>query len=233
MKTLLALPLLLSAFLVSCNTQAPPTAFLGDKVKLSKDGQLPFQRSFQDPKANFAKYQKVYIAPTNTEFTELNGLAMSGRNLMARKEDDIRTNGAYFQSRFREAFANSKTRKWQVVDQPSRDATTLIVEPALVQIGASKPIIGLAGAVVPGTGLINRPHAAMELRLKDARTGRIIAAAADRETPPISPYDFSKLQFYRPAQNIMKEWAVQTVRWVNRSGNEQVGDTFFFQPVSF
>lgn len=219
---LLALPAL---SLVSCVTPAPPSGFVAEKHLGVRDKSTPFQRSWVKPRTDFAKYRKVYVSPTDTTRTRVTNTFLNERRAFIKSyKDDVSKNAPYLTKSFQNAFAESKERSWEVTDRPTRSRHALLVEPALVEIGPARPVLEAGGYFVPGASILNRPMVALETRIKDARTGEVLATLADRETPPFAAVEIAKLQFYKAQRNIFRKWGKQTVRWIERADDEPIRD---------
>lgn len=142
--------------------------------------------------------------------------------------------GVNFQKNFSNAFEQSKKRNWVVVDQFTKDRRTLKVETALVQMTPSRVELEAAGYVVPGVSLLNTVAVASEVKISDARTGDLLAVFADRQKSPFALIDLSKFSYYKADRNIIRDWARQTERWIERGGSgAQIYESLPFLPVAW
>jgi hypothetical protein len=86
--------------------------------------------------------------------------------------------------------------------------------------------LALAWEAVPGTaaGAINQRRAAFEGRLRDLRTGEVVATSADRAMQDVGSLDRTRLTWYGLAKGIRDRWAEQFVQIANREPAEVVTD---------
>lgn len=236
-KTILKIiPVLLGTSLfVSCTAPAPPTPFVAGVPTMSRDKSTSFQRSWMKPGVSFENYRQVYIAPTNTDFTKVELAAFNSRRLFnGGYQNDVAQEGVVFQLQFSKAFERSKKRSWIVVDQPSKDRRTLKVETALVQMTPSRIELEAAGYVVTGVSLLNTVAVASEVKISDSHTGELLAVFADRQKSPFAAIDISKFTYYKADRNVIRDWAKQTVQWIERRGpEEQIYEALPFLPVAW
>ncbi len=202
--------------LISCTTQAPPSGFLSQQEPTERDRKTNFQRSWKNPKTDFSKYRTVYVAPTNVEFVKIRNTKLNERNLFKKPyQKDVHENALFLQKTFQTAFSKSKKRPWHVLERADKRRHALIVESALVELSPSRPTLELVSTVVRGASVLNNPTTAIEVRVKDAHSGKILASFADRKIPPIAVLDLAKIRFYKAQRNVMTRWGLQTVRWLN------------------
>ena len=104
----------------------------------------------------------------------------------------------------------------------------LRMELALIEINPSQPALHAAGWLVPGggtaAGVVNQRRAAFEGRLRDVKTGEVVATFADRDMQDAGPLDLTRLTWFGPAKGIMDRWAKQFVQIANRKPGEMVTD---------
>ena len=109
----------------------------------------------------------------------------------------------------------------------------LRLELALIEIDPSQSVLhALSWAGPPGTGTeagaINLRRAAFEGRLRDLKTGEVMATFADRDMQDAGPLDLTRLTWYGPAKGIMDRWAEQFVQIANAKPGEMVTDPTAF-----
>jgi hypothetical protein len=66
---------------------------------------------------------------------------------------------------------------------------------------------------------------AFEAMIKDAKTGEVLAMAADREQGKAAPINLRALTWYKEAEGVIEEWAGQFVQIANRRPGEIVKDS--------
>ncbi len=231
---LFILPLFSCLFLISCVGPAVPTGFLKAHEPTERDHTTLFQRSWKKTDADFSKYRKVYIAPVDTTYTKIKNTRYNERNLFKRPlTDDVKKNAVFMENSLKKAFTHSKKREWDLISQPKRLRDALIVEAALVEIAPSRPSLEAVSTVVRGAGVLNNPVTAIEMRVTDARSGKILASFADRDMPPIAILDLAKIRFYKAQQNVMNRWAKQTVRWLNGNEPNPALESIPFRPITW
>jgi len=59
-----------------------------------------------------------------------------------------------------------------------------------------------------------------EARLRDLKTGEVVATFADRDMQDMEPLDLTRLTWFGPAKSIMDRWAEQFVQIANRKPDE-------------
>jgi len=210
--------------LSSCTFPAKPTGFLKEPPTMTKDESTSYQRSWRDSSADLSKYRKVYLAPVALHGAKLSNMLLNSRNLTGRQQSDLQMNSEMLRAEFTKAFSKSQ-RGWEILDQPKKVSGAIGIELNVVEVATSRPEVELAGSFVAGGTLLNRPFMAIEGRIVDLKSGRVLAQFADREKPPFSALSISKLQYYKGHRNLMRDWAGQTVKWIERTNpKEKVWD---------
>ena len=219
--------------LVSCTFPAKPTGFLKEPPKMTKDKSTSYQRSWTNPSAGLSNYRKVYLAPVALHKARLRNMALNSRNLTGRQKTDLKMLSRLLRSEFTAAFSESPNG-WRVLDQPSKEAGAIGIELNVVEVAASRPVVELIGKLIPGGGVLNRPSMAIEGRVIEMKSGKVLAKFADREKPPTSPLSISQFQYYKVHRNLMRDWAGQTVKWIERTNpKEKVWDVLPFTLIDF
>ncbi len=184
-------------------------------------GDLPFEMAWIKPGVNWAKYRKVYVGPVETKYLlQSDEWQELGRNGDIQK--DIRKLAQYTRGVFQQAFLTDPQRRYQISYslQPSPDL--LRVEMALTELTPNKiflkaagyvPLYGLAAKAVNQT---NRSYVSMEMRLKDGRTGEVIAKLADKKSEPFTFVNVDQMSLYGFAEDRIQQWSVKLVEMLNR-----------------
>ncbi|MDA7887807.1 DUF3313 domain-containing protein [Akkermansiaceae bacterium] len=192
--------------------------------KMAKDESTSYQRSWIDSGAKLSSYRKVFVAPVALHNAKLKNMLLNSRNLTGRQKTDLQMNSQVLRGEFEKAFTQSK-KQWEILPGKVKESGAIGVELNVVEVAASRPVVELAGNFVFGGTLLNRPSMAIEGRIVDLKSGKVLAKFADREKPPISALSTSKLQYYKSHKNLMRDWARQTVKWIERTNpNEKVWD---------
>ena len=117
--------------------------------------------------------------------------------------------------------------------QPSLD--TLKVEMALTELTPNKVLLKAAG-YVPLYGLVakavnqtNPSYVSIEIRLKDARTGEVLAKFADRENEPFSIVNLDDFIWYGFAEKRVDQWSVKLVETMDRKPGTVVSKSSNFE----
>lgn len=223
--------LLLLAVLALAGCKAAPGRSAGfvDDARMTKPGDLPFQKAWVDPAVDWQRYRKIQVAPVDT--THLLGMEWAKQ---VDKKEKVREDAArialYAQETFRRAFREEAEHRFEVVDLA--DAETVVLEFALVEIIPSKiglntlcyaPFVGTAVRIF--RGMKHRSTVAFEARVRDGATGAVIAQFADREAEKAALINVKDVTWYGHAESIVAEWARQFTRVFNRKPGEAVKDS--------
>lgn len=213
---------------------APTTSFVAAEP-MYHDPALPFQRVWRRPDLNWDKYRKLYVAPVDTNHM----LRMTEWQEGVRRaeiESDVRNLAVYTQNALKKAFREDPKRRLRVLETTDAAADTLSLEVALIEVVPSKVVLNMLQHVPWGVGLGisavrgiagDKSTVAIEARLRDASSGLILAAMADREAQVIAPGNLRGLTWYGHAHQIINNWADQFVKVVNRdrAAGQVVDDT--------
>ena len=215
---------------------APDVGFIRHPERQTKRADLPFQKVWIKPGFDKRDYRELVIAPVNTRYMlEMDWLhKMSSASWFSDVKADIEELGRYFHHQVEKAFKEDPNHRFRVVDGPvNHKGQTLRLELALIEIDPSTPVLhalSWAGPIGTGSaaGVVNQRRAAFEGRLRDLKTGEVVATFADRDTADIGPLDLTRLTWYGPAKGIMDRWARQFVQIANRRPGQVVTDPTAF-----
>lgn len=215
---------------VSCQStrrllKAKPAAqcvFLKEEPGLVMDPEPskgPFNHTWRTADAallgkNAAKTE-IFVAPVNLKFLKPTGktFARVEENRFGRPRP-VAEVAAYLRKSFGDAFTAPGAR-YHPVQRPGK--RSLVLETALTEFTPTSPrgniaktvasfmvgpISAVAGPWVKGT-------IAMEARLKDPQTGRVLYQFADRESDPMTIYSVKNYQTAAFAELIISQWAQQ------------------------
>ncbi|MGN0833195.1 MAG: DUF3313 family protein [Kiritimatiellia bacterium] len=197
---------------------APLSGFLPNhRLLVRQPDSFPFHYFYLQK--NLPAYANIYIAPVDVRhLRESDGWAGFDRMLSGRLEGDIEELSRFMRQAYRQAFQQARVRpKLRVVNR--RDLPrTLILEAALVALVPSKAelnALGLAGSfVIPGIGLVtsfmSSGSVTVECRIRDGRTGRILAMYANTETDPKALLSISGYTWLTTARINIKTMAAHT-----------------------
>lgn len=215
---------------------APDAGFIQNPGQQSKRPDLPFQKVWIKPGFEMNAYRELVVAPVNTQYMmKMDWLhGMSSANWVGDIQKDIQELALYFHDQVVKDFKEDPKQRFLIIERPDQHRQpALRLELALIEIDPSQPVLhALSWAGPPGTGtaagMINQRKAAFEGRLRDMKTGEVVATFADRDTQDVGPLDLTRLTWYGPAKGIMDQWAKQFVQIANKKPGEMVTD-----PVAF
>ena len=212
---------------------ASPAGFIPDK-ELEHSSDLPFQKAWRKKDLDWRRYTEIYVAPWNTEYLrQMNWWEKLERG--EKVKEDAKELAGYARGVFEEAFRKDKKHRFNVVEQPGPN--TLIAEFALTEVIPNKIVLDALGyaagpvAGAAGTAAANVQTAAthstvaFEARMKDGTTNEVVAMFADREAEKFSLVNVKDLTWYGHAKSILREWADQFVRILNKQPGEIVKDS--------
>ena len=99
---------------------------------------------------------------------------------------------------------------------------TVILEMALVELVPTKVWLNTVTVGLTTGTPVNRGTVAIEGRIRDGASGKVIATFADREVSKASIVNRADLTWYFHAHRIIDEWAAQLVALVNARESEIV-----------
>ncbi|MGA1980232.1 MAG: DUF3313 family protein [Sedimentisphaerales bacterium] len=244
-KTLVTKICLLAGLtLAGCKAgEAPNSGFNPNPELMSKDANVPFQRTYWNNKFDPNAYHEIFIAPVNTDYLAA-GSSWESFNLAnfdkERFKKDIAALADYTQKSFTKAFREDPNHLYKVVDVPGPN--TLLLELALVQVVPSGAVFGVVGCVsgIPAAvGMaagaasksqdVGKGVVAIEGHFRDGRTGEIIGMFADCEHPKSAILDLKAIDWWAPAKAIIDEWSQQLVAVANRPPGTAVKDSPAFE----
>jgi hypothetical protein len=222
--------------MAGCKTDEAKSAGFVDKLDMSKDPSIPFQRSWKKPDFDLSKFTKLYVAPVNTDYM----LKMTEWDKGVRKEDfekDVAELAVYTRDEVKKAFREDPKHRMQVLDAPTTDPDALVVELAIIEVVPSKVVLNALGFVPFGVGMTlnavrfiakDTSTCAFEGRIRVASTREIVAKLADREAQQMAIVSVRGLTWYSSAKTIITQWSGQFVEIANRKPGETVKDTEVF-----
>ena len=205
---------------------------------MAKQGDLPFNKAWVKQGMNWKDYQTIYIKPVNTTYLmETDSWKENFRQ--GHMKEDAQEIGRYMEDRFRAAFANDPDNQFRVVGYPEPGSVTL--ELALTELVPSNvaletlryaPYGGGAAATVLSRATGAMSTVAFEAKVRDSKSGTVLAMFADRETQKFKFIDFKAVTWYGNAKNIIDEWAEQFVLVANQRPGQIVEEasTFSLKP---
>jgi hypothetical protein len=230
--------MLMLACLVGCKTKpAADSGFLTDSQRMSAQRErFPFDRVWVHPGLQREKYQNLIIAPVNTDYLVHATGWKAANPANAKLDESARDLARFTRDTFVNAVVQDPRRRFTLVQRPSPG--TAILEIAIVELVPSKAALGAASLIAPVAkapvvGVASKaaggnPSVAVEMRLRDALTGEVLAMMADREEPPFRPIDAKAITWYGDAKDSIEAWAKQFIELANTPPSHQVKDASSF-----
>ena len=233
MRSTVTNPLLLAASVIalsSCSlqkisTSAERTAFLKSTGVKSTEklDRLPFDHSWRDSSADFSGYHNILVRPVSTSHLRRSQWKDSFSTFIPTEAAYAKECGALagrFTSMLKSSFSSGESSYRSVSD--TSKAGTLVLEVAITEVTFGRPAGYVGALAVPGGSIANAaaasPVVAFEARIKDARTGRLLATAADRRGTKLKLIDINQLTYTKANDEICREWSVQLMQ----AGNEDL-----------
>lgn len=159
------------------------------------------------------RFSSVHIAPVNTRYMARQSWWQQQTG--ARKAElasDTQAFAQRMQKQFKQSIANYPGDSLPLASSPGKGV--LVIELALVELVPSNAYWNAgataAGFVVPGAGSI-----AIEGRVKDGTTGRVIATFKDRRKDKIAPVNIGSYTWYHGAEGNITDWAEEFAKMLN------------------
>jgi hypothetical protein len=221
--------------------KAQPAAGTGyvPMQQLAKIPSLPFDKAWIKPGVDWPRYRTIYVSPVNTDYlVRANWWQESIR--ADQIQQDVRNMATFMRTQFITAFQNDPRHRLRVVMSPERGSLTL--EMAITELVPSKVLLNVvkvagpygsglaAGALERGTDA--QSTVAFEGRVKDTDTGQTVAMFADRQYATLRPIDLKGFTWYGNAEDIVEQWAKQSVEVANYRPGETIkpASTFSLMP---
>lgn len=218
---------ILTVILAGCKTPtAGDSGFVKDPEMMKECEFLPFQRAWKEEAINFKKYNKIMVAPIFTE-AQLKQSWIEKRNLyyyLGSKDKDLAEFANYTAEALRKAVEADES--FSLVTKP--DSKTVLLELALVKVVPGKPIfagIDNLGNLTPIGFCLSpikmgyheaadsplRSSVAIEGRIRDAETKKVLATFADRKKQKTSFFNLQDFSSYGNPKQLVDEWAEQVI----------------------
>jgi len=224
---------LLTLALVGCRASPAPSAGFADSNLLKHDPAVPLNKFWRRSNVDWKSYNKIYVAEVSTSYM-LKVSAWEKGECIGKYDRDIREVAVYQRTSIIKAFRNDPHHRFQVLDHPTQDPHALVLEVALVQVVPSKVLLNLAeqapyyvgeGIQVVRFLVDDKSCAAYEARIRDARTGKMLVLAADREDEQLAIVDLRGLSWYGDVRGIMNEWSKQFVEIAENEPGQKVEES--------
>jgi len=218
--------------------KAPPKKETSDFVTgeiMDKHEDLPFHKAWIKEGFSKSGYKKVHIPPVNTSYIfldESNWWQNSFKSYADLKKD-VDEMGTFMQETFIEAFKDDPNKRFKVAKKP--DDETLIIELAITELTPNKPYLKIArfapfgaGAAVTLLNQSNLSTVSFESKIRDGKSGEIVAMFADREQEKKYLLTTKNWYWYSHSEEIIQDWAKQFVELGNQEEGEVIKDSATF-----
>ena len=207
--------------------------------QLAKNPKLPFDKAWIKPGEDWQRYRTIYIAPVNTDYL-MRGNWWQESIRADQIRQDVQNMAIFMRTQFITAFQNDPRRRLRVVMSPEKGSLTLAM--AITELVPSKVLLNIIKVAGPyGSGLAAaalergaeaQSTVAFEARVKDTDTDQTVAMCADRQYATARPIDLKGFTWYGNAEDIVKEWAEESVAIANRRSGETIkpASTFSLKP---
>jgi hypothetical protein len=237
-RLMAGLALLLACCLVAsnmgCKASAAKATGFTQADMMTHDPSLPFHKVWRKPGTDLRNYNKLYVAPVNTEYMLQNTDWQKGER-KKQIEADVKELATYTRQSIEKAFKEDPKHHFQVLDAPAAgDPKALTFEVAITEVVPSKTVLNALGYAPFGIGMAisavrmvakDQSTAAFEARVRDASTNEVIAMLADRESEQFAPVSVRGLTWYSHAKTMIDQWSKQFVAVANREPGQKVKDT--------
>jgi len=251
--------LFITLFFISCKAvEAPSAGFIKNPEVMYKDPMLPFHKVWFYKYLNLLNYNRIIIKPIKLRYLNESGdiERLNARYYMGYTKKDEDYVVKYMREEFIRKFKAVPNNRFKVVN--NRGYGTLVLEMAIVELVPTKAELNAAGDAfvfvpigpIPLSILITlitlpiktvlggvfesgfKSHIAFEGVVRDSMTNKIILAYADREAEKASLVNVKDYTYFAHVRSIISEWALQTVKMLNRTNNDKIEDSsaFVFQP---
>lgn len=222
---------------------APDSGFLenGQEMKENRE-RAPFHRAWVDSAYSASNYKSILVAPVNTDYAlkESTWAKTNARKLVVKDvKQDFAMIGGEFRGIVIQKFTDAKENRFAIVDAPGED--TMILELAITQLVPGKAFLGAVGLAswaapapvgVPvgmAAAYAQSGWMAIEGRVRDAKTGKVMVMFADREQSKTRVIDVQAMTWYGHARESMSDWADQLVQLANTPKDVKVEDASAFK----
>ena len=209
----------------------PPTAFLPDPGRMEElPVTSPFRKIWFDKKRDWSKYKKIYVASVSTKYMQDDKW---WDEINTSKATDLKKQfkviAEYMQNSFKEAIKMDKTHRFLIADKPSPD--TIVLELAIVQLVPTRAFFNAVattvGVFIPGVSLLtllNAGHVAMEAKMVDRSSNKIIGLLADKEKDQGALIDIVGMTWWGHSKRIINNWSKQYVRVMTHDQHKYLRD---------
>jgi len=236
------------AYSVGCTTDkihsvmrakpSPISDFLPDHKLLVKQADtFPFHYFYMKP--DHPRYEYVRIAPVDTSYLrKSSSWAEFDKKLNGKLGDDVSALADFMRKAYVQAFEKCSEPLKLTVTERTDLPNTLVLETALIALAPTKAELNVAGTAasfaLPVLGAAacyaSAGQIIVECRMKDAKTGEVIAMYADTEDDPAALIPVAQMTWTSSARINIKTLAAQTAKVLAVPNYEKIRRDF---PVGF
>ena len=166
-------------------------------------------------------FSSVYVAPINTRYmAEQSWWQQQTGVRKAELASDTQSLANRMRKQFQQSITNYPGDNIPLASGPGQGV--LVVELALVELVPSNAYWNAgataAGFVIPGAGLLSAAGAgsiAIEGRLRDGGTSKMIATFKDRRKDKVAPVNIGSYTWYHGAEGNITDWAAEFAELIN------------------
>jgi hypothetical protein len=223
--------------LMGCETApAPDSGFLDNTQQMKKSERYPFNRVWFDQQMNREQYTELLVRPVNMKYVMAQNIWEQANATTAMDINKaFKEIADYTQQTFITAAATDPKKRFKVVDVAG--PKTIILELALVQLVPSKAglnalglvapmgstiVTEVAGGVLTGSEDMGKGVVAIEGRVRDGGTGKVIFMFADRRNGKFAAVDLTQYTWWGPAKDTIKDWANELIFLANNPSAQKV-----------
>ena len=220
---------------------APDSGFLTNAEQMKEHRtRAPFHRFWVNPDYAKENYNSIYVAPVNTDYVLKASTWAKANPRHIKIKDDLKMIGEEFRETVVAKFEKAENNRFAMIGKDKVADDTMILELAITQLVPGKAflgMIGLASWAAPGPGGIaaglvasfaDDGWMAIEGRVRDAKSGDVMAMFADREAAKTRVIEVEAATWYGHARESMNDWAEQFVVMANTPKEITVEDSSAF-----
>jgi Protein of unknown function (DUF3313) len=226
-------------------TAAPESGYLANSGEMKKRADSPFDRSWLDRKIDESNYTELLVRPVNIQYVKAQNIweQASVRDLGSLHKD-FEEIAAYTRKAFIDAAEKDPKHRFKVVQ--TAGPKTAVLELAIVQLVPSKAglnAIGLIGPIASGSvmaleiagGAVTNSQdsgegvIAIEGRIRDGATGKVIYMFADRERGQMAALNIAEYTWWEPERRIIDIWAKDLIELASTPANQRVKEPATFE----
>ena len=226
-------------------TAAPDSAYLQDPGAMKKVARSPFNRSWFDRQIDPDSYTELLVRPVNIQYVQAQNI-WEGSNVrsVSAFHKDFQDIADYTQKAFIKAAQDDPKHRFKIVQ--TAGPKTAVLELAIVQLVPAKAILNSIGLVSMGAyagvetlelagGTLTSSQdsgegvIAIEGRVRDGGTGKVIYMFADRERGQLAGLNLAQYTWWEPERRIIDIWAKDLIELASTPANQKVKEPATFE----